>query len=73
MPAYVTWQVPPPFVFRGQAVPPQPLPPSTAGSSIVLIAPVVVLCLCTCQAFPDPPLLLYDSNHSSALGVEYRE
>ena len=28
-----------------------------------------VLCLCTCQAFPGPPLLLYTSNHSSMLRI----
>jgi hypothetical protein len=28
---------------------------------------ITVLYMCTCRAFPDPPLLLYANNHSSAL------
>lgn len=32
-------------------------------------APMVVLSLCTCQAFPGPLLLLSDNNHSSAMSI----
>jgi hypothetical protein len=35
------------------------LPPSAPGSRTLLIANLVVLCLCTCQAFPGPPQLLF--------------
>jgi hypothetical protein len=35
----------------------------------LLIALLAVLCLCTCQAFPGPPLLLYASHYSSTLCI----
>jgi hypothetical protein len=38
---------------------PELRPPSAHGSYTLLIANLVVLCLCTCQAFPGPPQLLF--------------
>jgi hypothetical protein len=55
---------------RKQALPAQNcFPFCFAAVAPLIIALLAVLCLCTCQAFPGPPLLLYASYHSSTLRI----
>ena len=59
----------PPFAFRNQAVPTRIASPYAPAGSLYTDSLSGCSVSVTCQAFPGPPLLLYDNNHSSSQWV----